>query len=325
MNVVAANAGVAAQLVAATRAVGAASSALIDAETAVNRDNAAVVRAERSLVNAVEAPAQARAATAALVVRNYTSGTALPTSAGTVAQRRLDAARSEARSRSALEAKARREATALGTAVAAAQQDQVTLTAAQASAAHLQSTIQANLGQAASVLATAAPGVAAADAAETQLGVPYVWGGTTPKGTPGRSAGLDCSGLVQWAWRQAGVPIPRTTEDQASALTPVAFDQLLPGDLLFYLNLDHDDAIDHVVMYVGSGPFGTNTVIAAPYTGVNVRYESLSRVGLVVAARPGLPITPGSTAADAARSTTAIEAALAARPGTPAPAPPAGS
>jgi peptidoglycan DL-endopeptidase CwlO len=88
----------------------------------------------------------------------------------------------------------------------------------------------------------------AVDAAESQLGVPYVFGGASP------SQGFDCSGLVQWAWAQAGVSIPRTTEVQWPALTQVALNALEPGDLLFYYNLDSDSAVDHVVMYVGSGP-----------------------------------------------------------------------
>ena len=100
--------------------------------------------------------------------------------------------------------------------------------------------------------------MAVVHAAESQLGVPYVFGGASP------SEGFDCSGLVQWAWGQAGVSIPRTTEVQWPALTHVSLGALEPGDLLFYYNLDADDQVDHVVMYVGSGPYGTDTVIQAP-------------------------------------------------------------
>ena len=77
---------------------------------------------------------------------------------------------------------------------------------------------------------------------------PYVWGGETP------GVGFDCSGLVQWAWGKAGITIPRTTETQWPALLHVTLTDLQPGDLLFYYNLDGDDEVDHVVMYVGSGP-----------------------------------------------------------------------
>jgi cell wall-associated NlpC family hydrolase len=122
--------------------------------------------------------------------------------------------------------------------------------------------------------------MAAVDAAEAQLGVPYVFGGASP------SPGFDCSGLVQWAWGQAGVTIPRTTEVQWPALTHVSLDALEPGDLLFYYNLDSDSEVDHVVMYVGSGPYGTDTVIQAPFTGATVSFSPIFTDGLIGAARP---------------------------------------
>jgi cell wall-associated NlpC family hydrolase len=117
-------------------------------------------------------------------------------------------------------------------------------------------------------------------AAEGQIGVPYVWGGETP------GVGFDCSGLVQWAWAQAGIKIPRTTESQWPALVHVSLSDLEPGDLLFYYNLDDDNSIDHVVMYVGSGPYGVDTVIAAAHTGTDVDYEPVFTNGLYGEARP---------------------------------------
>ena len=123
-------------------------------------------------------------------------------------------------------------------------------------------------------------GMAAVQAAVSQLGVPYVFGGEQP------GVGFDCSGLVQWAWGQAGVTIPRTTETQWPALTHVSLDALEPGDLLFYYNLDGDDQVDHVVMYAGSGPYGTDTVIQAPFTGSTVSYSPIFTEGLIGAARP---------------------------------------
>ncbi len=125
-----------------------------------------------------------------------------------------------------------------------------------------------------------AGGSAAVQAAETQLGVPYVWGDEQP------GVGFDCSGLVQWAWAQAGVSMPRTTETQWPALTHVSLDALQPGDLLFYYNLDEDNQVDHVVMYVGSGAYGTDTVIQAPFTGATVSYSPIFTEGLIGAARP---------------------------------------
>lgn len=123
-------------------------------------------------------------------------------------------------------------------------------------------------------------GLAAVAYAKSQIGVPYVWGGETP------GSGFDCSGLVQWAWARAGIAIPRTTETQWPAMHHVILTQLQPGDLLFYYNLDGDNAVDHVVMYVGSGPWGVNTTIAAARTGTNVSLAPLFTSGLIGAARP---------------------------------------
>lgn len=80
-------------------------------------------------------------------------------------------------------------------------------------------------------------GEAAVQAALGQLGTPYVWGGTSP-------GGFDCSGLVQWAYAQAGVSLPRTAEEMAigQQVTP---DQLQPGDLAVWDG--------HVAMYIGDG------------------------------------------------------------------------
>jgi cell wall-associated NlpC family hydrolase len=125
-----------------------------------------------------------------------------------------------------------------------------------------------------------AQGLAAVHYAESQIGVNYVWGGETP------GSGFDCSGLVQWAWAKAGIQIPRTTESQYPAMVHVALTNLEPGDLLFYYNLDGDHAVDHVVMYVGSGPWGTSTVIAAAHTGTTVSLAPVFTAGLIGAARP---------------------------------------
>jgi cell wall-associated NlpC family hydrolase len=123
-------------------------------------------------------------------------------------------------------------------------------------------------------------GMAAVQAAVSQLGVPYVFGSEQP------GAGFDCSGLVQWAWAQAGVSIARTTETEWPSLTHVPLNALQPGDLLFYYNLDGDGQVDHVVMYTGSGPYGTDTVIQAPFTGSTVSYSPIFTAGLIGAARP---------------------------------------
>jgi len=99
-------------------------------------------------------------------------------------------------------------------------------------------------------------------AAESQLGVPYVWGGTDPRGTPGDpSGGFDCSGLVMWAWAQAGVDLPHYSGAQFDDTTPVPVADMQPGDILFY----GPGGDEHEAMYVGNGE-----MIEAPYTGAVV-------------------------------------------------------
>ena len=128
--------------------------------------------------------------------------------------------------------------------------------------------------------AGSAQGEAAVQWAEQHQGVPYVWGGETP------GVGFDCSGLVQWAWGKVGFHIPRTTQEQWATLPHVPLNQLRPGDLLYYYNLDGDNSVDHDVMYVGAGPWGTNTIIAAAYTGTNISLAPIFTGGLIGAARP---------------------------------------
>jgi cell wall-associated NlpC family hydrolase len=109
----------------------------------------------------------------------------------------------------------------------------------------------------------AAPGAATAvAAAESQIGVPYVWAGESPRGTPGDpSGGFDCSGLTAWAWGQAGVSLPHYSGAQMADSTPVSLSDLQPGDLLFY----GPGGDEHVAMYIGGGE-----MIEAPYTGATV-------------------------------------------------------
>jgi cell wall-associated NlpC family hydrolase len=93
------------------------------------------------------------------------------------------------------------------------------------------------------------------------LGTPYVWGGTTP-------AGFDCSGLAQYLYARSGVRIPRTSEEQFQAGTPVAANQLRPGDLVFFRK---NGDVHHVGIYLGSGRF-----LQAPHTGDVVKISSLT-------------------------------------------------
>ncbi|MHB1138131.1 MAG: C40 family peptidase, partial [Microthrixaceae bacterium] len=99
-------------------------------------------------------------------------------------------------------------------------------------------------------------------AAQTMLGVPYRYGGSTP-------SGFDCSGLMLWSWNQVGVSLPRTSGAQRAATQRITRDQLQPGDLVFYGN-----PVSHVGMYVGGGQ-----MIHSPHTGDVVKISPIDRMG----------------------------------------------
>ncbi|GAA0361792.1 hypothetical protein GCM10009530_09210 [Microbispora corallina] len=114
----------------------------------------------------------------------------------------------------------------------------------------------------------------AIEVARKQLGDPYVWGATGPRA-------FDCSGLVQFAWRKAGVKLPRTTWEMLSAVKKkVSLAHLKPGDLIF------TSGGGHVGMYIGH-----KKVINAPHSGAVVSIDRLKgywRSNFLTAVRPGV-------------------------------------
>jgi len=97
-------------------------------------------------------------------------------------------------------------------------------------------------------------------AALSRVGMPYVWGGDGPDQ-------FDCSGLVQWSLRQAGVVMPRVAADQARTGPLLSLSDLEPGDLLFYhTDPTAPDYISHVAIYIGNGK-----MLQAPEPGMNVQ------------------------------------------------------
>jgi murein DD-endopeptidase len=103
-------------------------------------------------------------------------------------------------------------------------------------------------------------GTRVAEIAQKMVGVPYRYGGTTPRG-------FDCSGLAQYAYAGAGVAIPRTSREQYQAARTVPRRELTAGDLLFF---DTDWRQGHVGIYIGDGRF-----VHAPSSGARVTVAAL--------------------------------------------------
>ena len=106
---------------------------------------------------------------------------------------------------------------------------------------------------------TAAQGLTALAFAKSQLGKPYVWGASGPNS-------YDCSGLTMTSWLHAGVSLYRTSRDQYTQILKISYDDLRPGDLVFWTDDPSDPSqIYHVAMWAGNGQ-------------------------IVEAARPGVPL-----------------------------------
>lgn len=106
-----------------------------------------------------------------------------------------------------------------------------------------------------------APARQAVDLATGLIGTPYRWGGATP-------AGFDCSGLVYYTFRKAGVTVPRTSQQQFHLAQPVPLDDAQPGDLVFF---GERGRISHVGIYLGDERF-----VHAPDRGRAVSIATLS-------------------------------------------------
>ncbi|MEU6670748.1 C40 family peptidase [Streptomyces sp. NPDC046727] len=110
--------------------------------------------------------------------------------------------------------------------------------------------------------------------AMSQVGKPYQWGAQGP-------SAYDCSGLTAEAWKHAGTPIPRTSQEQWEQLPKVPLKELRPGDLVVYF-----PEATHVALYVGGGK-----VVQAPRPGEKVQVSPLASYPVLGAVRPeGSPV-----------------------------------
>lgn len=103
----------------------------------------------------------------------------------------------------------------------------------------------------------------ALDLARQFLGTPYVWGGANP-------SGFDCSGLIQYVYKQIGIDLPRLSADQARSGQEVSLDELRPGDLVAWNNSSRNVGADHIAIYVGDGK-----IIEAPRPGASVQINTI--------------------------------------------------
>jgi cell wall-associated NlpC family hydrolase len=179
------------------------------------------------------------------------------------AQQRAEAQRlaEEREAAAAAAAAAAASAEAAATAAAAARQAQDTETSSPA-ASPVDST--------ADIPGVSAAAAMAVQSAESRVGDPYVWGAAGP-------GEFDCSGLVEWAYAQAGVSLPHYSGSQYDDTVQIPMSDLEPGDLVFPA-----DPGEHVAMYIGNGE-----IVQAPYTGADVQIIPLNPSFFVLASRVG--------------------------------------
>jgi cell wall-associated NlpC family hydrolase len=158
-----------------------------------------------------------------------------------------NAYRADLRAQSARRAAAAAHAAAVAPKAVHSSSSTTTRTATTHTATHASSSVS---GRGASVVAIAS----------RYLGIPYVYGGSSPRG-------FDCSGLTMYVYAQLGVSLPRTAAAQYGATTRIARSQAVPGDLIFFFT---GGSVTHVAIYLGG-----NMMLAAPHTGDVVKRQSI--------------------------------------------------
>jgi len=99
--------------------------------------------------------------------------------------------------------------------------------------------------------------------AKKWIGTPYKWGQSGP-------LGFDCSGFVQYVYKQMGINLPRVSYQQANAGTYVDAKDARPGDLISWDNSARNNGADHIAIYLGNGQ-----IIAAPKPGDHVKIQAI--------------------------------------------------
>ncbi|HEY2519269.1 MAG TPA: C40 family peptidase [Streptosporangiaceae bacterium] len=170
-------------------------------------------------------------------------------------------------------ANVRAKALAAEAAAAAAAAERRAAAAQAAAGSSTSSTSSSSASEFSGSAAGSSQGNIAADFAISQIGKPYQWGAVGP-------STYDCSGLAMIAWQHAGVAILHYTGDQWEEGAHVPMNALQRGDLVFYATNNANPAtIHHVGIYIGNG-----NMVDAPYTGVNVRIDSIYQPGVPIGA-----------------------------------------
>lgn len=246
----------------------------LEASQAVTKERTATLQQSRRAAADAQAQAEAKQASAEQAAARLSAikGQLDGQLADLVAKKRAAEQRAaEARARAAAQAQAEAQARAAAAATAAAARPapvSVPEVASSPSSPPAPNSGRSGSGSTFVPSPNASVAAAALGYAKSKLGSPYVWGAAGPNA-------FDCSGLVVWAYGQAGLSIGRTTYSLEGQGTVVPLSQIQPGDMVFYLGGEH------MALYVGGG-----TVIHAPQTGDVVRYASLYMMPPQLVVRP---------------------------------------
>lgn len=179
----------------------------------------------------------------------------------------VDSAQAEAREAEAAAAAAQAEVERAAVQQAARASATSTALASRAAAPQVSRSVDRSVSGAVAATAASAPAAApsvsgggAIGIAQRYIGTPYLWGGTTP-------SGFDCSGLIQYVYREMGVSLPRTADQQQNAGRRVSASEARAGDIVSFTG---SGGVYHNGLYVGNGQ-----MLDAPRAGKSVAIRSI--------------------------------------------------